>query len=182
MPKHYILQELCENILICNNICSLSRLKNFSHSEVALFFLDKAFLYCFSTRPRVKHINFMKIIAISLAISKWIEFFKGPHLHIFCDDFIVAHGVQKTSIREKVMKLLQRIAMLCTEHDIEVQVYWIFTKQNSLPNLLFCGQYTKIANNYFFLQMIRNTFGIPLKASIWRFFLNLFLRNFFSMT
>ena len=64
------------------------------------------------------------------------------------------------------MQPLRRIAMLCAEHDIEVQAHWIYTKQNSLADMLSRGQYTKIANKYPSLQIAQTTFGIPLKAGI----------------
>ena len=64
------------------------------------------------------------------------------------------------------MQPLRRIAMLCTEHNIEMQAHWISTKQNSLADILSCGQYTKIANKYPSLQIALSTFGIPLKAGI----------------
>ena len=104
--------------------------------------------------------------AIFQAIARWIETFKGSHLHVFCDNFVVAHRVQKTSIRGKAMQPLRKIAMLCAEHDIEVQTHWISTKQNSFADMLSCGQYTKIANKYPSLQIAQSTFGIPLKAGI----------------
>ena len=56
--------------------------------------------------------------------------------------------------------------MLRAEHDIEVQEYWISTKQNFLADILSRGQYTKIANKYPSLQIVLSTFGIPLKAGI----------------
>ena len=64
------------------------------------------------------------------------------------------------------MQPLRRIAMLCAEHNIEVQAHWITTKQNSLADMLSCGQYTKIANKYPSLQIALSTSRIPLKADI----------------
>lgn len=56
--------------------------------------------------------------------------------------------------------------MLCAMHDIEVPVYWISIKQNSLANMLSCSQYTKIADKYLSLQIAQNTYGTSLKAGI----------------
>ena len=64
------------------------------------------------------------------------------------------------------MQSLCKIAILCTEHNIEVQAYKIFTKQYSLADMLFCDQYRKIANNYPSLQIAQSTFETSLKASI----------------
>ena len=99
--------------------------------------------------------------AIFQAIARWIETFKGSHLHVFCDNFAVAHGLQKTSIRGEAMQLLRKVAILCAEQDIEVQAYRISTKQNSLADMLLCGRYTKIANKYPSLQIAQSTSGIP---------------------
>ena len=166
MPGHHTLQEFRKNIPICNKIYSPSGVTGFCYSEAALLSLDKAFSYCFSTRQRAKYINFKKMTAILQAITKWIEIFRGAYLPVFCDNFAVAYGVQKTSIRGEVMQPLHRIAMLCAEHDIEVQMYWISTKQNFLADILSCGQYTKIADKYPSLQIVQSTFGTPLKAGI----------------
>lgn len=86
LPEHYTLQEFRENIPTCNKICSPSGVTGFSHSEAALLSLDKAFSYRFSTRQRAKHINFKEMTAILQAIARWIETFRGSHLHVFCDN------------------------------------------------------------------------------------------------
>lgn len=59
-----------------------------------------------------------------------------------------------------------KIAMLCAKHDIEVQAHRIFTKQNSLVDILSRSEYIKIANKYPSLQIAQSTFGIALKAGI----------------
>ena len=166
LPEHYNLQEFRENMLICKKICSPSGVAGFSHCEAALLSLDKAFSYRFSTRQRAKRINFKEMRAILQAITRWIEIFRGSHLHDFCDNFAVANGVQKISIRGEAMQPLCKIAMLCAENDIEVQAHWISTKQNSLADMLSCGQFTKIANKYPSLQIAQSTFVILLKAGI----------------
>lgn len=61
--------------------------------------------------------------AIFQVIARWIEIFKGSYLYIFCDNFAVVQGVQKTSIRREAIQLLRKIAMLCAKHDIEVQTH-----------------------------------------------------------
>ena len=108
---------------ICNKIYFPGGVTSFSYSEAALLSLDKAFSYCFSTRQRANHINFKEMTVILQAITRWIKTFRGSHLHVFYDNFAVIHGVQKTFIRGEAMQPLRRIAMLCAEYDIEVQVY-----------------------------------------------------------
>ena len=150
----------------CNKICTPIGVTGFSSSEAALLSLDKAFSYRFSTRQRAKRINFKEMTAVLQALVRWIETFKGSHLHIFCDNFPVMQGLRKNSICGEAMQPLRRIAMLCAEQDIEVQAHWISTKQNSLADMLLRGQYTKIANKYSSLQIALSTSGIQLKAGI----------------
>ena len=166
LPGHCTLQEFRENIPPCNKICTPSGVTGFSSSEAALLSLDKAFSYRFSMRQRAKRINFKEITAVLQALARWIETFKGSHVHIFCDNFAVTHGLQKNSIGGEAIQPSRRIAMLYAEPDIEVQAHWISTKQNSLADMLSRGQYTKIANKYPSLQIAQTTFGIPLKAGI----------------
>ena len=88
-----------------------------------LLSLDKAFLYCFSTRQQAKSKNFKEMMAILQVMTRWIEVFKGSHLHVFYNNFAVAPGLQKTSIRKEAIQPLRKIAMLCAEHNIEVQAH-----------------------------------------------------------
>lgn len=37
------------------------------------------------------------------------------------------------------MQPLRNVAMHCAEHDVEMQVHWIFTEQNSLADMLLRG-------------------------------------------
>lgn len=124
---------------ICNKICFLSGVIGFSHSEAALLCLDKAFSYYFSTCQQANHINFKEMTAIIQAIGISIEIFKGSHLHVFWDNFVVACGVQKTSIWEEAIQPLHRIAILYTKDDIKMQLHWISTKQNLLADILSRG-------------------------------------------
>ena len=111
-------------------------------------------------------INFKEMTTILQVMARWIEIFQGSHLHVFCDNFAVVHGLQKTFIRGEVIQPLRKIAMLCAEHDIEAQVHWISTKQNSLADMLSRCQYAKIANKYPSLQIAQSISKIPLKAGI----------------
>ena len=63
------------------------------------------------------------MIAILQTITRWIKTFRGSHLHSFCDNFAVAYGVQKTTIRREAMQLLRKIAMFCAEHNIKIQTH-----------------------------------------------------------
>ena len=80
---------------------------------------------------------------------------QGLPLAYLFDNFVIAHGVQNTSIKGEVMQLLRKTAMLCAEHDIEVQAHWIPTKQGSLADMLSRGQYT------IYCSSVKNPSGIP---------------------
>lgn len=105
LPGHCTLHEFRENVPICNKFCSSSEVTGFSSSEAALLSLAKVFSYCFSTRQRAKRINFKEMTVILQALTRWIETFNGSHLHIFgdnfVDNFVVIHGLQKNSIKER---------------------------------------------------------------------------------
>ena len=49
--------------------------------------------------------------------------------------------MHKNSIYEKRMQLLRKIAILYIEYNIQVQLYWISTKQNCLADMLSRNQY-----------------------------------------
>lgn len=168
-------------MLTCNKICFLSGVTGLTHSEVMLLSLNKAFSYHFSTHQQTKLINFKEMTAILQAIVTRIEIFKDFHLYVFYNNFVIVQGVKQTFIRGKALQSLCKIVMLYVEHDIKVQTYWISIKQNSLPNMFFHGQYTKIANNYLFLQIVQNIFEILLKTDIQKSLLSKPLPNSSSM-
>lgn len=56
--------------------------------------------------------------------------------------------------------------MVFAKHDIEVQAHRIFTKQNSLTDILSLDQYTKIADRYPSIQIAKSIFETPMKAGI----------------
>ena len=98
LSRHFTLQAFYENIPTYNKICTLSGVIGFNSSVAALLSLDKAFSYRFSMCQRAKCINFNEMIAVLQALARWIEIFKGSHLHIFCDNFPVTQGLHKNSI------------------------------------------------------------------------------------
>ena len=87
LPRHFTLQEFRENMPTCNKICTPSGITGFSSSEAALLSLDNVLSYRFSMRQWAKRINFKEMTAVLQALDRWIETFKRPHLHIFCDNF-----------------------------------------------------------------------------------------------
>ena len=70
LPEHHTPEEFCKNMPTGNKICFLSKITGFSYFEALLLSLDKAFLYCFSTYQRAKHIHFKEMIAIFQVITR----------------------------------------------------------------------------------------------------------------
>ena len=75
----------------------------------------------FTTRLRAKHINTKEMVAILHALQKWRAIVQNANLILYCDNFAVATGVKKTSIRGGAMQALCAIAMLAALHDIEIE-------------------------------------------------------------
>lgn len=167
-------------MLTCNKIYFPNRVTSFWYFEAVLLSLNKVFSYCFSIRQRAKHINFNEIIAIFQAIARWIKIFKSSQLHVFCDNFRVVCGVQKTFIKREAIQSVCKMAMFCAKHDIEIQAHWILIKQNSFADRLSHGQYTIIANKYLSLQIAQSSFGICLKADIKKSLLNKYQLVYFG--
>ena len=107
----------------------------------------------FTSRLRPKHINVKEMTAILRALQKWLPIIQGSRLILHCDNFAVAAGVRKTSIRGSAMHPLRAIAMLAAINDIQISSRWIPTKANHLADLLSRGKLTTIANKFPHLQM-----------------------------
>lgn len=110
--------------------------------------LQQAFSERFTTRLRHKHINVKEMTAILHALQKWVSLCRGSHLILHCDNFAVAKGVKKTSIRGSAMHPLRAIAMLAALNDIAIESRWISTKENNVADLLSRGMIQKLANQY----------------------------------
>ena len=132
--------------------------------------VEQAYSEQFTTRLRQKHINVKEMTAILHALRRWLPLCKGSHLVLHCDNFPVAKGVKKTSIRGQAMHSLRAIVMLAAVHDIEIESIWISTKQNAVADLLSRGMIQKIANVYPQFQILtpggtRQTHGIRMSQS-----------------
>ena len=106
----------------------------------------------FTTRLRPKHINVKEMTAILHALQKWLSLIKGSHLILRSDNFAVAKGVKKSSIRGNAMHALRAIAMLTALNDFEIESHWISTRHNSIADLLSRGKLQKLADKYPNLQ------------------------------
>lgn len=113
---------------------------------------SQAYSERFTTRLMPKHINVKEMTAVLHALQRWLPMVKGSHLVLHCDNFAVAKGVKKTSIRGNAMHALRAIAMLAAVNDVEIESRWISTKHNFLADLLSRGRLQKIADKYSNLQ------------------------------
>ncbi|MCJ1345254.1 hypothetical protein MMC31_003460, partial [Peltigera leucophlebia] len=73
----------------------------------------------FTSCLRPKNINVKEMTAILHLLQKGLPIVKGSRLILHCDNFVVATGVGKTSIRGQAMHSLWAIAMFCALLDVE---------------------------------------------------------------
>lgn len=97
---------------------------------------QQAFSERFTSRLQTKHINVKEITAILHTLQRWLPIIKGSCLILYCDNFAVAKGVEKTSIRGNAMHALRAITMLVAINDVKIESHWISTKHNAIADLL----------------------------------------------
>ena len=99
------------------------------------------------------------MVAILIALRKWLPILGGKHVILYCDNYAVVGGLKKRSFNGAVMAPLRDICMLLARNDISISVQWIPTKSNSLADMLSRGLYDKIVDLYpqlRYLQVARN--------------------------
>ena len=121
---------------------SLSRLTN-----------EKVFSVRFTTRNSRRHINVKEMDAVLILLSRWTSVFAGKKVLLHCDNKAVVGGLKKSSIKGPSMAPLRQIAMLLAIHDIELEVVWIPTGENTVADCLSRGDYTRIADVCPLLQL-----------------------------
>ena len=97
------------------------------------------------TRTR-EHINTKEMRAVEQALLHWGRTWKHHRVVIHTDNRAVAHGIENRTIRGASMDVLRRCLLLAAENDLEIEVKWISTKENSLADALSCFDFNKIAN------------------------------------
>lgn len=124
--------------------------------------LQQAFSERFTTRLRHKHINVKEMTAILHALQKWVSLCRGSRFILHCDNFAVAKGVKKTSIRGNAMHTLRAIVMLTALNDIAIESRWISTRENNVVDLLSRGMIQKLANQYPNFQAMSVNENLPM--------------------
>ena len=116
------------------------------HSEGERPSAKQAFSERFRSNLRSKHINIKEMAAVYMAMQRWLPDFAGSHLIIKSDNFAVASGIKKTSMRGQAMIYLRKIVMLAAQHDIVINSQWISTTDDWLADLLSRGRFDKLAD------------------------------------
>ena len=118
------------------------------HFLKMIFVLNIMFNHRFVTRFRHKHINVKKMTIVLFALKKWFFILQKCHFTIYGDNFVVVSNFQKRFIHDSIMISLRDICMFLIKHDIIIVSLWIFTKQNTLVDLLSREKYAKIVDIY----------------------------------
>ncbi len=108
--------------------------------------IDDVFSLHFASRYRKKDIQFKEMLAVLVAIRKWISRLQSGRLTLYCDNGAVVDSIKNKSIRGPAMAPLRQIVMLFARYDIDVEVIWIPTKYNHLADLLSRFKFAKIAD------------------------------------
>lgn len=108
--------------------------------------LDDTFSMHFATRYRKKDIQFKEMLAVLVAIRRWLPRLHQSHLTLYCDNGAVVEGIRSSSMRGPAMAPLRQIVMLFAQYDIVCNVIWIPTKWNALADLLSRFKFDKIAD------------------------------------
>jgi len=99
--------------------------------------------YIFKTR---EHINTKEIRAVEQALLHWGQKWTGRRVTIHTDNRAVAHGIANSTIRGASMDVLRRCLLLAAQYDLEIEVNWISTHDNTLADALSRFDFGKIAN------------------------------------
>jgi len=83
-----------------------------------------------------EHINTLEMRAVEQAILYWGKVWRSKRVVIHIDNWAVAHGLDKGTIRGASMQVLWRCCLLAAEHDLELETQWISTKENALADAL----------------------------------------------
>ena len=83
---------------------------------------NEVFSSRFPTRMVSKHINVKETAAVLIALRKWLHTFRGAHILLHCDNFVVVANLTKRSIKGAAMAPLREICMLLATNDISLSV------------------------------------------------------------
>jgi len=93
-----------------------------------------------------EHINTKEMRAVEQALLYWGQKWTGRRVTIHTDNRAVAHGIANRTIRGASINILTRYLLLAAQYDLEIEVNWISTHDNTLADALSCFDFGKIAN------------------------------------
>ena len=111
--------------------------------------IDGVFASRVPTRHAIKDdIQFREMLAVKLAVKRWLPRLAGSRIVIHCDNAAVVSGLKKSTIHGPAMSPLRQLTLLFAVHDIAVVPIWIPTKANELADLLSRFLFEKAAKLY----------------------------------
>jgi len=93
-----------------------------------------------------EHINRQEIRTVEQVSLHWVSKWKGRALVMHVDNQAVAHGIANRTMRGASMQVLRRCLLLASEYDLEVEAFWVPTKENALAEALSRSEYNRIAD------------------------------------
>ena len=93
-----------------------------------------------------EHINTKEMQAIEQALLHWGKRWRGCSVSIHTDYCAVGYGITNRTICEGSMDVLRCCLLLAAEYDLEIDVNWISTHENTLADALSRFDFLKIAD------------------------------------
>ena len=93
-----------------------------------------------------EHINTKEMRTVEQALLHWGQKWTGRRVTLHTDNRAVAHGIANRTIRGASMDVLRRCLLLAAQYDLEMEVIWISTHDNTLADALSRFDLGKIAN------------------------------------
>ena len=97
--------------------------------------------YIFTSRVPTRHsikddIQFREMLAIKIAMKRWLSRLTGSRVIIHYDNSAVISGLKNSTIHNPAMNVLRQLCLLFTMNDIIIVLTWILTEANELADLL----------------------------------------------
>ena len=85
---------------------------------------------------RKKYINFKEMFIILHIFILWHEQWSHEKLILYYDNINIMQGINKRSIRDSIIRLLQIILLIATIFDIKLIIIWIFIHENMITDIV----------------------------------------------
>ena len=81
------------------------------------------------------HINIKEIYAFLFAINEPLPHFLETKIIIYDNKISVTHWLPKSSVKKEVIIPLQKMVILLFSINIEKELYWLLSMQNTLAEI-----------------------------------------------